>query len=198
MELDFTKLNKSKLYIFPIYNTEARKKFHQYLETNYPLLVKHVSLNCFLFDSESSPRKPCCECNHGVILKEYKSTFGRYDDYDYGLDYGGYCSLCETLNNWEPRYECPKEEGIKFLNHHNIIVVGDYMKHYNFPNHAVKKKVDQIKFGRYYIINVPTIRLLNKRKLKSYIEDELFIQNLFNNQLFCSSSSSSSSSSSEE
>lgn len=169
------KLPKNKMCIMTCPKSEERKKIHQYLEINYPS-IKKISLQSDLVEKIefSQTFYKCYYCNYKrVSINEYHygSMESNKDEYRTGT-----CPKCGENITFEMNYD--DWDNVIRLYKKNIIIVGDYVKHNNFPKHAERGDVSKEEFTRImknvtlYEIDAPE-KLINHKKLKIYIDSKL-------------------------
>jgi len=148
-------LDKNKLLIIPIDDSNDRKLVHQYLESNN--IFNKSSLTCFAFGTNPKTRylKKCFECNKRNL---------RFDQYEY--DWYVICPKCHEVCY----YHGPSIHNYsKYYN--NCIVIGI---NYSRPKHAkINFNVhsdDIINKYPYHIIDKPNNMHIKKQDLVKYIE----------------------------
>lgn len=172
--LDFQSLlnlDKEKIVIIVEPNAEKRRKIHQYIEQNYPKL-RHISLYSWCFPADwYATYIRCYHCDFkSVAMKDY-----HYGTAPSNIDesWSGTCPRCNELVCFEPNYD--GWEDVKRLSKHNMIVIGDYVKHANRPNHAkeTNEKVE-IDLSKNIIIEmICPDKLISHQKLQKFIDDEI-------------------------
>lgn len=166
--------NKLKIIIIIESESESdkRRKIHQYLEQNHPK-IKHFSLYSSLFPADF----------YATFMKCVYCDFKRVpiNDYHYGHmennqdEYrSGTCPRCDGRNIWEPNYD--GWDDIVRLYNHNMIVIGDYVKHTNRPLHAKDAPLEKVEIdlskNKKFMMKCPD-KLIKKEKLQKFIDDEL-------------------------
>lgn len=169
------KQDKNKICILPCPDSQKRKKIHQYLEKKYPS-IKKISLKSNLIENNEfySTFYKCYECDFKrVPINDYHYGFMENNKDEYRT---GTCPKCGEHITFEMNYD--DWDDITRLYKNNIIVIGDYLKHNNRPNHAESGEVTDeefkniIKNTSLYEIEIPD-KLINKKKLEVYIDSKL-------------------------
>jgi len=169
-----TKMSKSKILTVDnkltiIHNncSEQRKIIHQYLD----LKLGNTSLRIKSLDPTGGSNSKCTliKCPHcNKFTNDNHGIYYNNDDHDY---YNITCKKCNNEFIHEPSHSYYEE---KHIYRNNVIVLGDYMKHYSRPNHGRLCKISDIEFyyaledSTMYYVPEPKIRL-NKREIEMYI-----------------------------
>ncbi len=164
-------LDKNKMIIIIEYNAEKRKKIHQYIEQNYPT-IKHIGLYSEYFPADCyATYIKCYYCDFRDVL---------INDYRYGTEannrdesLSGTCPKCQERICFEPNYD--DWEDVRRLHKHNMIVIGDYVKHANKPPHAkeTNEKVEIDLKNNVIIEMICPEKLISHQKLQKFIDEEI-------------------------
>lgn len=163
-------MSKNKLCVIHCYDSNERKKIHQYLEMTYK--VKHVSLYCDRFSADCLTFKKCNQCSKNVLMTYHDGIMeNNIDQY-----YSGDCLTCDNYITWEPYLN--DRDYVKTFNKNNIVVIGDYLN-VNKPTHAVPGTISDEEFkniisSKVYIYEIDAPKNIIKiKKLGKYVSSML-------------------------
>lgn len=182
-------LTNEKIIVIYCYESENRKKIHQYLENEHPTLTNaSVRIDKPEFPYKITVKQQCYECEEYVKM-----------DYHYGYEpnnidewYSGWCEKCQISVSFEPNFDDAEPPVVIRIHNNNIIVVGHAIQ-FKKPQHATRieisnEEINQIlsnckihvidvgdKYWRSTSVCGKNRRLLNKQKnnLAKYIEDHI-------------------------
>ena len=185
-ETQITSITEDKLCIIACVNSDDRRKIHQYIETVYPTLKKtSLYIKCLVAE-EKCRFIACHECGYkSVPLNDYHLGVAPSNIDEY---YSGECPKCYEITRWECNYD--NIDDLRIIYQNNVIVIGNYVKTYNRPSHAITNvSFSKIEFNtllesdgvQVFEIDAPKIvtsnkgiqKPLDKRKLQEYISISL-------------------------
>jgi len=152
-----------------------RKKIHQYLENKNRLSKTSLRIDSQgMYAEIRATYIVCYYCGfRRVPINDYHDGLMENNKDEYRT---GVCPKCDEFISFEMNYD--DWDDVTRLYHHNAIVIGNYLKNYARPSHAVRGEVTQKEFDnimktlKIYKINSP-VEQISKKELQKYINLQL-------------------------
>ena len=176
LETQIRELKNDQIMVIPAEAKPQRVCLHRYIES-LGIDIYKISFKLLSYDSYIKVRiGDCYECyKQSVWYNKY-----HYGDLPSNVDqyYTGFCKNCGNHQSVDITFSCFDE--FKYIEHNNVIVVGNYFKTYQdsqkkystfeseYDSHdrdSFIKRAEQL----FKVIPVPT-KLLNKRNLRIYMD----------------------------